>query len=57
MNELELQNRTALVTGGSRGIGRSCCLQLAAAGAKVAVNFISNDAAAREVVEQIESKF
>ncbi|MCH2202000.1 MAG: SDR family oxidoreductase [Fuerstiella sp.] len=55
MNELELQNRTALVTGGSRGIGRSCCLQLAAAGAKVAVNFISNDSAAREVVEQIES--
>ena len=55
MNELELQSRTALVTGGSRGIGRACCEQLAAAGAKVAVNYRSNEDAARQVVEQIIS--
>jgi 3-oxoacyl-[acyl-carrier protein] reductase len=53
MNELELQNRTALVTGGSRGIGRACCELLAAAGAKVAVNYRSNADAAREVVAEI----
>ena len=53
MNEPELQNRTALVTGGSRGIGRACCEQLAAAGAKVAVNYRSNADAAREVVARI----
>ena len=55
MNELELQGRTSLVTGGSRGIGRACCLSLAAAGAKVAVNYISSEDAAREVVEQVEA--
>ncbi len=55
MNELDLQDRTALVTGGAKGIGRACCLRLAAAGAKVAVNYLSSEAAAREVVAQIEA--
>ena len=55
MNELELQGRTALVTGGAKGIGRACSLRLAAAGAKVAVNYLSSADAAREVVEQIEA--
>lgn len=55
MNELELQGRTSLVTGGSRGIGRACCRQLAAAGSKVAVNYCANEAAAREVVAEIEA--
>ena len=32
-------NRTALVTGGSRGIGKAVCLMLAANGAKVAINY------------------
>ena len=54
MTELELQGRTSLVTGGSRGIGRACCVQLAAAGAKVAVNYVSSKDAARDVVAQIQ---
>ncbi|MDA1050484.1 MAG: SDR family NAD(P)-dependent oxidoreductase [Planctomycetota bacterium] len=55
MNEFELQGRTALVTGGAKGIGRACCQRLAAAGSKVAVNYLSSEAAAGEVVEQIEA--
>jgi NAD(P)-dependent dehydrogenase (short-subunit alcohol dehydrogenase family) len=38
----------ALVTGGSRGIGRGVCLELAQAGYAVAVNYAGNEAAARE---------
>ena len=54
MNEKELEGKTALVTGGSRGIGRAVCMALAREGAKVAVNYVSNEKAAREVVAEIE---
>jgi 3-oxoacyl-[acyl-carrier protein] reductase len=50
-----LAGRTALVTGGSRGIGRSACLGLAQAGAAVAVHFGSDAAAAAAVVAEIEA--
>ena len=50
-----LADRTCLVTGASRGIGRSIALELARCGADVVVNYRSSDAAAREVEEIIEA--
>ena len=48
-----LDGKTAIVTGGSRGIGRAITLELAREGAKVALNYQSSDAKAQEVVDEI----
>jgi 3-oxoacyl-[acyl-carrier protein] reductase len=51
----EFQEKVALVTGGSRGIGRACALELARRGAAVAITYQSNEAAAREAVEGLKA--
>lgn len=53
---LSLKGKTALVTGGSRGIGRAIALTLAEYGADVAITFASSVDAANEVKEEIEAK-
>ena len=56
MTDRELAGRIALVTGGSRGIGRAVCRRLARAGAWVAINHSSSHEAAAETLAQIRAE-
>jgi 3-oxoacyl-[acyl-carrier protein] reductase len=51
---IDLAGRSALVTGGSRGIGRAVCMLLARAGARVAVNYRVESPSAELVVQRIQ---
>jgi len=52
---VRLTDKIALVTGSSRGVGRAVALGFAKEGAKVVVNYTSNETAAKEVVDEIQS--
>ena len=51
---LQLTGKTAVVTGGSRGIGRATAITLARLGANVAINYARNAEAAEETVKEIK---
>jgi 3-oxoacyl-[acyl-carrier protein] reductase len=52
---VSVEDKVAVVTGSSRGIGRAIALRLAAQGAKLVINYRGNKTAAEEVVEQIRA--
>ena len=56
LEKFTLNGKTALVTGGSRGIGKAIALQLAEAGADVLITYARSAEAAEEVVRQMEEK-
>ncbi len=51
---MNLKGLNAIVTGGSRGIGRAICIALAQKGVNVGINYISHENRAKEVLEEIE---
>lgn len=53
MKLFDLSGKVAIVTGGSRGIGRATCVALAQQGAYVAINYASNEAAATETLDLV----
>ena len=53
--EKNLEGKIALVTGGSRGIGRAIALELGRRGATVVINYLKNHAAAKSTIEELES--
>jgi 3-oxoacyl-[acyl-carrier protein] reductase len=50
---MELKDKIAVVTGGSRGIGRAICVELGRLGARVVVNYAGNEAAANETARLV----
>ena len=52
---MNFAGKTAVVTGGSRGLGRAICLELAKGGANVVLCYAGNEAAARETVDRCEA--
>ncbi|GFN36510.1 3-oxoacyl-[acyl-carrier-protein] reductase [Tepidimicrobium xylanilyticum] len=51
---MNLSNKVALVTGGSRGIGKAIALELSKYGANIAISYLNNEEKAKEVVKEIE---
>lgn len=51
---MDLKGKVALITGGSRGIGKAIALKLASLGADIVINYSSSDKKAKEVIEQVK---
>ena len=49
------ENKVALVTGGSRGIGKACAIELAKAGYDVAISYAGNEEAANKTIEELQA--
>lgn len=49
------ENKVALVTGGSRGIGKACAIELARAGYDVAISYAGNEEAANKTIEELQA--
>lgn len=52
---MALVNRVALITGGSRGIGRGIAMRLAQEGARIAISYRSNKSAAQQALRQLQA--
>src|SRR5438445_6275371 len=53
---MSLNGKHALITGSSRGIGRGIALKLAASGAKIAIHYYQNEAAANDTLAQVRKR-
>lgn len=53
---MTIKARHALITGGSRGIGRGIALKLAEYGVKIAVNYLRDEASAKATLAQIRAR-
>jgi glucose 1-dehydrogenase len=54
--EIQLEGKRVLVTGGNSGIGAAMAIAFSDAGADVAINFVTNEPAAKQLVQRIEAK-
>ncbi|EOD00561.1 3-oxoacyl-[acyl-carrier-protein] reductase [Caldisalinibacter kiritimatiensis] len=52
---MDLKGKVALITGGSRGIGKAIAIKLASLGADIIINYVSSEQRAKDVVKEIES--
>lgn len=53
---MKLENKSAIITGGTRGIGKAIAMELAEEGANLLLTYVGNDVAAEETKKELESK-